>query len=144
MKRLFVGIVFVLALVSVLSVSAQYDLSGFSYTDLQNIVAQAQKEMMTRPEFQSVEVPVGLYVVGREIPAGTWTLSRTGTRNPSVTTGTELSNQNEIMINLAYYSVWLNDDAPVQNITLEEGKYVQVERAAVVFSTPTGVSFSFK
>lgn len=146
MKKFVVIIVFVLLFVSVLSVSAQYDLSGLSYEGLQEIVSQAQKEMMTRPEFQSVEVPTGLYTVGKEIPAGTWTITTTN-RLTQVITGSILdTGNNEIKTGAGegWYCLNVDSNNPIQNITLTEGYYVEVNIYSAIFSTPTGVSFSFK
>lgn len=145
MKKLFSILILFVLLLTAFSVSAQnFDLSQFSYSDLQAIAAQAQKEMMNRPEFQSVEVPVGLYVVGREIPAGQWTVTKTG-RSSMIETGDTLeSNQNEIDVTPNFYYTTLDDRAESQTITLIEGMYVQIKFNPIIFSTPTGVTFSFK
>lgn len=150
MKKLFIGIVFVLVLVSVLSVSAQYDLSGFSYTDLLNIVAQAQREMMTRSEFQEVTVPAGLYQVGVEIPAGKWTISLPNSdksyASAMVDIGDKLDEgKNDISLwdSTSYDSFYLTNDKPSYTITLIDRYYIKIG-SSVVFSTPTGATFSFK
>ena len=144
MRKFFVGLILVLLAASVLSVSADYDLSSLSYTDLQNLVAQAQREMMTRSEFQTVTVPAGLYTIGVEIPAGKWHIEKGASYN-FVTIGSELnSNKNEIAYSRDKYYVSLDKDMPSIDMTLVSGMYIWIENGPVIFSTPTGVSFSFK
>ena len=150
MKKFVVVLIFILLAVSALSVSAQYDLSELSYSDLQNLVALAQKEMMTRSEFQEVTVPPGLYKVGVEIPAGKWTLilppSDKSYASASVNIGDKLDEgQNSISLwdSNSYDYIYLKQESPNFTVTLLEGYYVEVEDN-VIFSTPIGVSFSFK
>ena len=150
MKKFVVVLIFIFLAVSALSVSAQYDLSELSYSDLQNLVALAQKEMMTRSEFQEVTVPPGLYKVGVEIPAGKWTLilppSDKSYASASVNIGDKLDEgQNSISLwdSNSYDYIYLKQESPNFTVTLLEGYYVEVEDN-VIFSTPIGVSFSFK
>ena len=145
MKKLLLLLVCTLLLLTVYSVTAQnIDLSQYSYVDLQNIAAQAQMEMMERPEFQEVEVPTGLYVVGKEIPAGQWTVTRTGIYSSIVTGDTLDSTQNSIANSKNHYSKILNDETPTYKITLLDGMYVQIIKNPIIFSSPIYVPFSFK
>lgn len=50
------------------------DLTGLSFDDLAALRDRCQLEMMQREEWQEVDVPPGVYTVGKEIPAGTWTI----------------------------------------------------------------------
>lgn len=152
MKKLFIGIVFVLVFVSALSVSAQYDLSGFSYTDLLTIVAQAQREMMTRSEFQEVTVPAGLYQVGVEIPAGKWTISLPTSDDKYASADIDIGDKldagkNDIALwdSTTYDSIYLSksNNKTTYTVTLIDGYYIKIGHS-VVFSTPTGATFSFK
>ncbi len=147
MKKFIFGVVYVFLVFSSLSVSAQsIDLSSFSYSELQNIVAQVQNEMMKRPEFQSVEVPIGIYQVGVEIPAGKWTITKSNSAwMAEVDTGSALE-EDKNGVDLwggGYNSALLSDENPTQTVNFVDGYYVEVSMGAVVFSTPTGPSFSF-
>ena len=148
MKKVVFYVVFLLTLLSAVSASAQnFDLSQFSYSELQSIVTQATKEMMSRSEFQAVEVPLGVYQVGKEIPAGQWTVTKADKAWMSeVETGSTLKeDHNGIdMWGSGYNSSVLSDDNPSRTINLVDGYYVEISMGAVIFSTPTGPSFSFK
>lgn len=78
MKRiLFTMLVLFIALSS--AVAEDIDLSSLSFDDLSVLRARCQVEMMARDEWQEVEVPQGVYIVGKDIPEGKWTLyCRTG------------------------------------------------------------------
>lgn len=73
MKK-FLLAVLLLFLIFPSAVSEEIDLSNLSYNDLSVLRARCQEEMMTRDEWQEVEVPQGVYVVGKDIPEGKWTL----------------------------------------------------------------------
>lgn len=51
------------------------DLSNLSYEELAALEQQIIAEMISRPEYKEVTVPLGVYKVGEEIPAGKWTIS---------------------------------------------------------------------
>lgn len=143
MKKFIVAIAFLLVLVSAISASADYDLSGMSYEELLNLVSQAQREMMTRSEYQEVTVPMGIYKIGEEIPAGKWQITKANDNSyVYVNIGSQLADN---MLELKGFSyVKLDSDTPSMDFTLPEGMYIWIEKGPVIFSTPTGPSFSFK
>lgn len=72
MKRVFaVAAVFMLLLSSAI---AEINLSNMSVAQLIALKEQINNELMSRPQIKSVTVPQGLWVVGKDIPAGTYTL----------------------------------------------------------------------
>ena len=57
------------------------DLSALTWDELLELKARITMEQLTRDEWQEVEVPQGVYVVGEDIPAGKWTVCcKTGNR----------------------------------------------------------------
>lgn len=57
------------------------DLTALSWDELLELKARITMEQLTRDEWQEVEVPQGVYVVGEDIPAGKWTVRcKTGSR----------------------------------------------------------------
>nr|DAH41752.1 MAG TPA: hypothetical protein [Caudoviricetes sp.] len=50
------------------------DLSALSWDELIALKAQIDQELTTRDQWQEVEVPQGLWVVGEDIPEGMWTV----------------------------------------------------------------------
>lgn len=59
----------------VLTVCAEeIDLSALTWDELLDLKARITMEQLTRDEWQEVEVPQGVYVVGEDIPAEKWTI----------------------------------------------------------------------
>ena len=56
------------------ALSEGIDLSGLSWDELIALKAQINQELTTRDQWQEVEVPQGLWVVGEDIPEGMWTV----------------------------------------------------------------------
>lgn len=50
------------------------DLTDLSWEELLELKEKITLEQMSRDEWQEVEVPQGVYVVGEDIPAGKWTV----------------------------------------------------------------------
>lgn len=50
------------------------DLTALSWEELLDLKAAITHEQLTRDEWQEVEVPQGVWVVGEDIPAGKWTI----------------------------------------------------------------------
>ena len=76
MKR-FISVVLAVVLVGSLAApvfSDGIDLSGLSWDELIALKAQINQELTTRDQWQEVEVPQGLWVVGEDIPEGMWTV----------------------------------------------------------------------
>ena len=72
MKKLFALLLILLLIPCAFAESI--DLSGLSFEELAALRDRCQSEMMTRNEWQQVTVPQGLWQVGAQIPAGTWTV----------------------------------------------------------------------
>lgn len=53
------------------------DLSSLSWDELIALKDQINQELTTRDQWQEVEVPQGLWVVGEDIPEGMWTIECT-------------------------------------------------------------------
>ena len=75
MKKL-VALVVALILVSsvALATTVSFDFSGLSLAQLIEVQQQLTMAMWATEEWQEVEVPQGVWVVGEDIPAGTWTV----------------------------------------------------------------------
>ena len=73
MKR-FLCCLFAIMFMTVFAIAEDIDLSGFTFEELAALRDRIQLEMMTRDEWQEVTVPQGLWEVGVDIPAGTWTV----------------------------------------------------------------------
>ena len=58
------------------------DLSSMSYDELIDLHRQLVKEIMSRPEWKEVEVPAGKWIIGEDIPEGSYSV--TPVKNSSV------------------------------------------------------------
>lgn len=147
MKRMtcFVFIITILLTSISISLAADIDLSGMTYTELINLQARVQRAIMETEEWQEVNVPAGLYQVGVDIPAGKWNVTMLN-KWARIKIGSKLeSNQNEVSSKSPdYYTVQINKDVPSQVISFLDGQYVEIYNAGVVFTTPTGSSLTFK
>ena len=74
MKRFFCFLL-VLVLLPVVSLADLPDLSGLSYDELVQLRDQINLAIWNSQEWQEVTVPVGVWVVGEDIPIGYWTIS---------------------------------------------------------------------
>lgn len=78
---------------------------------------------------KNVEVPVGEYIVGTDIPAGTYTLASDSNVMSAITV-----NDYE-----QHYSI--NSDEKVGRIVLEEGDIVNIQYGGMLFSTYVGLNW---
>lgn len=74
-KLLCAAMALILVSCFVLPIGAEsIDLSALTWDELVDLKAQITLEQMARDEWQEVEVPQGVYVVGEDIPVGKWTV----------------------------------------------------------------------
>lgn len=136
------------------------DLSDLSYSDLVALKDRINLVMWQSEEWQEVTVPQGLYIVGKDIPAGHWTIKCAGTYFAKVevcdvidSTGKDV---NPYSYSSKYY--WKEEvynpthmlyneynDLAECDINLREGHYVVIKYSSAVFTPYTGKpSLGFK
>lgn len=154
MKKV-IAICITLALILALAVPAlaDVDLSGLSFDELVALKSQIDLELFARPEWQSVEVPQGLYLVGRDIPAGKWTVKSVPTNWTEVSVGLTFKDGG---MKLTYpYKVSEYIYGPSGNmykegartdltIDVTDGDYVQIDMGSAIFEPFHGVALGFK
>ena len=75
MKKIITAIVIIILTVYVLPVQAtSKKISEMTFDELIKLRQTITMELFSRPEWQEVTVPQGVYKVGEDIPAGTWTV----------------------------------------------------------------------
>ena len=74
MKRIL-SVILVLCMISPCVFAESIDLSGLTFEQLAALRDQCQMEMMKRDEWQKVTVPVGVWRIGEDIPAGHWNIT---------------------------------------------------------------------
>ena len=158
MKRFFIlliTVVVAMGAVPALAEPESIDLTAMSLDDLRALQLRVLDAMWASDGWQEVEVPVGAYKVGVEIPAGKWTLTAREGEYASIkvvsklnATGTEEAGNAQIYAYqvIASETSFMHDDYPSESftLTLAEGMYLIIEDAPVIFTPPAGPSFSFK
>ena len=125
------------------------DLSGLSYADLVVLKDRINLAIWNSQEWQEVEVPQGLWIVGEDIPAGTWTVKCAIDYFSVIRFGDTLEpNSKEIKIS-KYYSrdeVVSPDykryepgkDLTEATITVKDGDYIHIDYAPALFTPYAG------
>lgn len=117
--------------------AAGADLSGMSFEELQELSKKVTAAIMESDGWEEVTVPIGIYKIGEEIPAGRWTIGNGGYSSPYYRVGKTYEG-GEIG-RLVYYGSLDGDE----NIILEDGQYMEILNGPVVFR-PYVSSFTFK
>lgn len=144
-------VLLVLALVLVGAVAlAEVDLSGMTFDELVALKEQINLAIWNSQEWQEVTVPMGVWKVGEDIPAGHWSV--TSNKWASISVGTALSatgHDIDIMGTSYWYSesIDANDPSEPSEIDYEfkDGEYVVIEYGDVIFKPFAGKpSLGFK
>ncbi len=147
MKRFFA---LALALMIALSVApscfAEYDLSGMTYNDLVALKDQINIAIWNSDQWQEVEVPQGVWLVGEDIPVGKWTIlpkpfASTNIRigNETKDGGTNVNSKISQTIKDKDYQ-YFNADSDITSwtIELEDGQYLKVDSGSAIFTPYSG------
>lgn len=154
MKKL-VCIILVIILIPTLAI-ADIDLSSLSYDELISLINGAQLEIMKSDKWQEVEVPPGTYVVGKDIPAGQWTIAVHDSGYVDFEIGTAIKSNGEIdymsclddykHITLIGKSSFLYTEGNTTSYSLEllNNWYVVITTGSIIFTPYKGNNFTFK
>lgn len=150
MKKL-IAVALMLCLLIPAAVAEDIDLSKLSFSELAMLRNLCQMEMMKRDEWQSVTVPVGVWKIGEDIPAGHWNI--TASKDSAYGWGSiEYCDKLDITkkepdrhnVSLYYHAQvkYPGSNASVEatsiDLELEEGMYLIIEYSAMVFTPYTG------
>lgn len=143
MSLLFVTVILFFSL-SVGALSEDLDLSALSYEQLTALENRIIQEMVSRPEYKEVIVPLGTYKVGEDIPAGKWTLSGLKDDAGIVYWGKGLDEYGvEIPFNMKIADFAHFGEEDSISWELVEGTYIVVTIGAVKFSPYIPKSLGF-
>lgn len=135
---------------------AEIDLSAMSYEELIALKDNVQLAIWQNQNWQEVEVPKGVYVVGKDIPVGKWTILAADESKCYIKwgdkleiSGVDLSFDGSIFVSEILYSpLYRNfekDDPTQVTWNLREGDFFIVESGLAVFTPYSGVpSLGFK
>lgn len=156
MKKTIALVLVLVSLVSVSFAGSTFDLSGLSYDELVSLKDQINLAMWNSQEWQEVEVPKGVYVIGEDIPVGKWTIKAADGISAFVCwgdvlddAGTDLSYDGKICeyagiksVNYRYYE---KGDTTEVTWDLKEGQYFIVDDGIALFIPYSGKpSLGFK
>ena len=127
----------------IVSLSEGIDLSAMSFEELKTLEQQIIKEIISRPEYKEVTVPLGTYKVGVDIPAGKWTIS--GLDNSGIVCWGKGIDEYGVEIPydkmIANFTHW--DEGDSIDWDLVEGTYIVVTISPVKFSPYIPKSLGF-
>lgn len=155
MKRIVTLLLVLLCMVGVASAETP-NLSGMSFDELVALNDQINLAIWNSQEWQEVEVPQGVWVVGQDIPAGKWTIKAADGITTFVEWGDVLD---ESGIGLSFsgklyetkyiksvnYRYYEKGDCTEVIWELKDGQYFIVEDGIALFSPYSGkMSLGFK
>lgn len=150
MKKLL-SVVLILLLLIPSAIAEELDLSKYTFGQLVMLRNLCQMEMMKRDEWQEVTVPVGVWKIGEDIPAGHWNI--TASKESAYGWGSieycdklDITKKEPDRHNVSiYYHAQVKypgSNASVEatsiDLELEEGMYLIIEYSAMVFTPYTG------
>ena len=152
MKRIIC--IVICLMIPVCVVAESIDLSSLSFDELRILQTRISKELTTRTEWKSVPVPPGMYLVGRDIPAGEWTIT-CGDANYSYVsvecgretdeTGTKIKTGFPWLFSEMIFQKGkgkgINSESLTVNFT--DGQYVHIKYGQAIFSIPEYVDLGF-
>lgn len=154
MKKL-ICVILVIILMPIVAI-ADIDLSSLSYNELVSLINKAQLEIMKSDKWQEVEVPPGTYIVGKDIPAGHWTIAINDSGYADFEIGTTIKSNGEIdymsclddykHITLIGKSSFLYTEGNTTSYSLEllNNWYVVITTGSIIFTPYKGNNFTFK
>lgn len=132
---------------------ADVDLSGMTFDELVALRDQIDLAIWNSQEWQEVEVPQGVWLVGEDIPVGKWTIKALPAADTYIKTGPELKNggtdvdfkTRQVIKDSGYRDYDAKSDVTSYTIDLKAGTYVQIEYGPAVFTPYAGKpSLGFK
>lgn len=135
MKKLIIAIL-VIVMIPVISL-AETDLSSLTYSQLLTLRNELNAELMSRSEWKEVEVPAGTWVVGDQIPAGTYCIKVTD-RLAGVSVWKKAVD--DYSDNGLYYNEVITEKSPCGRLTLKKGYIVEISYP-VIFTPPMSLGF---
>ena len=133
MKKVAALIIALIICAFSLSAFAAPNLSGYTYDQLVALQHYITQEIMSRPEWKEVEVPSGIWIVGKDIPVGTYSIHPTA-RGAFLRVYTD---KNKMIANQGIRT----ESQAVGKIVLLEGYQVDVSDGSLIFSPPISLGF---
>ena len=108
-----------------------YDMSALSYEELLSVQKSVTKEIISRPEWKEVKVPAGVWIIGQDIPAGSYSIMPENLVTLKFYENTETT----------YWDYYILESGEgLGKIELKEGMKIDLN-GSVVFAPPKGLGF---
>lgn len=148
MKRILV-LVMVAMLLTCGAYAEDIDFSSMSYEELVAMKEQINLAIWNSEDWQEVEVPQGVYVIGEDIPAGKWTIKAAEGLTATVywgdtldEAGVKLTYDGELYVFEGIYSTsykyYENGDTSEVTWELKDGQYFIVDDGIALFTPYAG------
>lgn len=135
MKKLVLILCVLLLSLAPAVASAEADLASMTFDQLVALRQEIDLLLFGSDQYKDVSVPQGVYIVGVDIPAGTYSFSSTEFAAIEIFSDESCSIQSYV----AVYSV--SADNPVAKFELKDGYAVEIQYAPILFTTYTGLGF---
>lgn len=135
MRKLFALVLVVLMMFCSVATAESIDLTALTFEELIALRQEIDLLIFSSDEYKEVAVPAGDYVVGEDIPAGTYSLDSEGYGMISVYSDAS----KDIMGMSACHSV--GGGETVGKIELKDGQVVEIQMASIIFKTYAGLGF---
>lgn len=154
MKKVILAIVILMLAVQPAIAASGVDISGLSFDELLALKQEINLALWASEEWQEVTVPAGVYEIGKDIPAGKWTIRPVDGDTARVYWGSELDESKTDIPPLSLYtyeqvtSPW-DSYAKYNNIEsvswdLSAGTFIVIKDSAVIFTPFAGLDLGFK
>jgi hypothetical protein len=116
--------------------ASSIDLSTLSFSELVALQNEVFAAIVNHEEFKEVKVPIGVYRVGTDIPAGEYSL-KPGDSYAAIT----LSTNDDFSDYSSMISIASIDEEGIGRIVLKDGQFVNVEYGSIIFARFVGLGF---
>ena len=138
MKKLLSVILSVFILSS--AALAEIDLESMSYDELYYLYQRVQVQLMKRNEWKEVTAPVGIWKVGEDIPAGSYSIRASGSMIGNVVLWR--GEQNDYKSGVILNEMFIDDENTlIGKVIMSDGNTLEISGCPVILSPVVGLGF---
>jgi|LSQX01.2.fsa_nt_gb hypothetical protein len=135
MKKTFA---LLLALLMMTSTASAVSIDTLSLDELMDLRIRIEERIIELSEDWSLRVPMGIYEVGKDVPAGSYSVeSEKGNRARFMLS----SSYEKALSNTVLFSEYLSEDKEFGKIIFSDGQFLKIEDNAVLLRKYKGLSF---
>lgn len=138
MTKLLAMLLILALAVPALALADLPDISGLSAAELLELNHQIQNKLFSEQLVNGITVPMGTYVVGEDIPAGSYRVILTAVLN--ITCGSLIEGETEWDV-FADATTPIGESVEIGKLVLKEGLNLYIHDATAIFYPYTGLFF---